>query len=147
MNSNRIKSIREENELTQKEIASMLNVSRTAYSLWEISKNIIPLTKLNDFSNKFDLSMDYIMGLNDSKDKKINHNNIDAKMIGKKIKQARKDLKLTQEKLAKIFNTTHSGISAYENGITLIPTLFFIELSRISNKSLDWFCDKEKEEK
>lgn len=31
MNSNRIKSIREENELTQKEIASMLNVSRTSF--------------------------------------------------------------------------------------------------------------------
>ena len=54
--------------------------------------------------------------------------------------QTRKKLKLTQEKLAKKFNTTHSAISAYENGITLIPTIFLIEFSKISNKSIDWFC-------
>lgn len=59
----KLKEIREENELTQKRMADILNVSRSAYSLWEINKNIIPLTKLNEISNIFNISIDYIVGL------------------------------------------------------------------------------------
>lgn len=51
-------------------------------------------------------------------------------------------MNLTQEKLASIFITTHSAISAYENGITLIPTIFLVEFAKISNVSLDYFCGK-----
>ena len=137
-----IKRIREEHDLTQREIADILGVKRAAYSLWEIGKNIIPLKNLNDLSNKFNISMDYIVGLTKEKNSNFNHIDIDTKKVGKKIKQARKDLKLTQEGLAKIFNTTHSAISAYENGVTIIPTLFLIELAKMSGKSMEELCCK-----
>lgn len=142
----RIKEIRLELELTQNEIANMLNVTRSAYSLWEIEKNIIPLTKLCKFSNTFKISLDYIVKLS-------NYNNFDndinlnKKEIGRKIKLIRKQKNLTQEKLAKMLNTTHSAISAYENGVTLIPTLFLLEICKITNKSMDWYCNKTKEVK
>ena len=140
MNFNNIKQLREENELTQKEMAEKLNTTRSAYSLWELGKNIIPLPKFLELSNRFKIRMDHICGLSTVKDIKCSHPNIDKKSIGKKLLQTRKKLKLTQEKIAKKFNTTHSAISAYENGITLIPTIFLIEFSKISNKSIDWFC-------
>lgn len=38
MNFDRIKYIREEKELTQSEMANILNVTRSAYSLWELKK-------------------------------------------------------------------------------------------------------------
>ena len=142
MNFEQIKRIREELDLTQKEIANMLNVTRSAYSLWEIGKNVIPLKKLNDFCNHFKLSLDYVVGLSDKNRKNLNYVEINPKELGKRIKLARKELNLTQEKIAEKFNTTHSAISAYENGVTLIPTLFLIELSKISNVSLDFFCGK-----
>jgi len=147
MNFDRIKLIREENELTQKQMAETLNVKRSAYSLWEINKNIIPLTKLNEFCNVFSLSMDYIAGLSDTKSYNLKYLELDIKEIGKRFKQARKELNLTQEKLAKKFNTTHSAISAYENGITMVPTIFLIEFAKISNKSLNWLCGKTDEQK
>lgn len=147
MNFERIRYIREEYELTQEEMANILNVKRSAYSLWEINKNIIPLIKLNDYCNKFQLSLDYISKLSDVKHKELNYCDLDINEIGKKLKLIRKEQKLTQEKLAKIFNTTHSAISAYENGVTIIPTIFLIEFARISNVSLDWFCGKTSERK
>lgn len=142
----RIKEIRLDLELTQSQMANILNVTRSAYSLWEIEKNIIPLTKLCEFSNTFKVSIDYIVKLSD-------YNNFDSdiilskKDIGRKIKLIRKQKNLTQEKLAKNLNTTHSAISAYENGITLIPTLFLLEICKITNKSMDWYCNKTKETK
>lgn len=142
MNFDKIKYIREENELTQKQMAEILGVTRSAYSLWEINKNVIPLTKLNQFCNIFSVSLDYMVDLSDIKKRKLDKKELNAKEIGKKVKQIRKELNFTQESLAKIFNTTHSAISAYENGNTLIPTIFLIEFSKISNISLDWFCGR-----
>ena len=48
----------------------------------------------------------------------------------------------TQEKLADKLNTTHSVISAYESGKTAVPTLFMIEIAKITKKSLNWFLNK-----
>lgn len=142
MNFERIKFIREEKELTQTQMAEILNMKRSAYSLWEINKNIIPLQKLNAFCNTFELSLDYVVGLSDLKTYDLKFTDLDIKEVGKNFKQVRKEQNFTQEKLAKIFNTTHSAISAYENGITLIPTIFLIEFAKISNISLNWFCGK-----
>lgn len=147
MNFDRIKYIREEYELTQKQMAAILNVTRSAYSLWELNKNVIPLTKLNDFSNKFSINLDYIVHNTNVKRKTLNFKEIDIIELGKRLKTIRKEMHLTQTKLAKKFNTTHSAISAYENGITLIPTLFLIEFSKISNISLDWFLGKTENKK
>jgi len=147
MNFDRIKLIREENELTQREISEILNIKRSAYSLWEINKNVIPLVKLNQFCNTFSLSLDYIVNLSNIKTRDLNYIDIDIKEVGKRLRQIRKELKITQEKLASKFNTTHSAISAYENGITMVPTIFLIEFAKISNKSLNWLCGKTDEQK
>lgn len=142
MNFDRIVAIRQNNELTQEEMAKILNVSRSAYSLWEINKNIIPLEKLNEFCNHFDVSMDYVVGITDSKVSTFNKIQLNKVDIGRRLKLTRKELKFTQEKLAQKFNTTHSAISAYENGVTMIPTIFIIEFAKISGKSLDWLCGR-----
>ena len=59
-----------------------------------------------------------------------------------KLKEARKSINYTQEKLASKLNTTHSVISAYESGKTTISTLFIIEIAKMTNKSLNWLLDK-----
>ena len=51
MNTDRIKDIRDELEITQNELSKMLSCTRSAYSLWEINKNTIPLYYLNKLSN------------------------------------------------------------------------------------------------
>ena len=92
MNFNNIKQLREENELTQKEMAEKLNTTRSAYSLWELGKNIIPLPKLLELSNMFKISMDYLCGLSTLKDIKYPHPTIDKKGIGKNQLQTTKKL-------------------------------------------------------
>jgi transcriptional regulator with XRE-family HTH domain len=144
MDMNRIKFLRDENELTQTEISNILGCSRSAYSLWEINKNVIPLYYLNKISNFFNVNIDYLTGLSENKFIEFRKNEINKKELGKKIKLARKEKHLSQETLAKKLNTTHSVISAYELGKTTVPTLFLIEISKITNKSLNWFLDKNK---
>lgn len=142
MNSERIKDIRFELEITQSDIANMLGCTRSAYSLWEINKNSIPLYYLNKLSNLLDINIDYLVNLSNLKYVEFKKNEIDKGDLGKKIRQARKEINYTQEKLALKLNTTHSVISAYESGKTAVPTLFMIEIAKITNKSLNWFLNK-----
>ena len=142
MITEKIKYLREELEITQNEIANKLDVTRSAYSLWELNKNVIPLNYLNKISNLYNVNIDYLAGLSNLKTTEFKKVEIDRKELGKRIRAARKSINYTQEMLASKLNTTHSVISAYENGKTKIPTLFLIEIARLTNKSLNWFLDK-----
>ena len=61
MNTEKIKYIRDELETTQDEISRMLGCTRSAYSLWEIIKNTIPLNYLNKLSNILNINIDYLV--------------------------------------------------------------------------------------
>ena len=62
---NRIRDLREDRDMSQKEIARMLGMSQTGYSKYETGENDIPtqiLIKLADFYNT---SVDYMLGRTD----------------------------------------------------------------------------------
>ena len=143
MSDFRIKEIREELEMTQSEVAEILECTRSAYSLWELDVNTIPLYYLNEFSNKFDINIDYLVKLSDKEKISFNKNDINRIDLGKNIRFARKTIKYSQEKLAGHLNTTHSVISAYESGKTAVPTLFLIEIAKLTKRSLNWFLNKQ----
>ena len=141
MNFERLYLLREEKELKQNELASILNVKQVNISNWENNKEIIPLNKLNAYSNYFNINLDYIAKLSDNKTstKKIN---LDKKTIGNNLKALRKEFNITQEELASLLNTSHSTISAYETGKTLILTAFAFQICQKYNVSLDWLVGK-----
>lgn len=144
LNTEKLKKLREELNITQEDISKVLGCTRTAYSLWEINKNTIPLYYLNKISNEYNINIDYLVDLSNNKYIKFNKTEIDKEKLGKKIKEARKSINYTQEKLASKLNTTHSVISAYESGKTTVSTLFIIEIAKITKKSLNWLLEKNK---
>ena len=138
-----IKFLREEDGISQKEIAKKLGVSRSTYSLWELEITIIPLPRLIELCKIYSCSLDYILGLN-QKEKKYKNmkKDIDYNLYPKRLKEIRKELGFTQAKLAKKMNTDNGVISRYENGKTLILTSFLIEYSKIFNISCDYLLGK-----
>lgn len=142
LNTDKIKNLRDELEITQEDISKVLGCTRTAYSLWKINKNTIPLYYLNKISNIYNINIDYLVDLSNNKHIKFNKVDIDRITLGKKIKEARKSINYTQEKLASKLNTTHSVISAYESGKSTVSTLFLIEIAKITKKSINWFLNK-----
>lgn len=57
----RIKSLREDNDLTQKQISKILNVSQVAYSYYELNKRSIPLELLCKLADFYNTSIDYLV--------------------------------------------------------------------------------------
>ena len=60
---NRIRDLREDKELTQKQIGQLLNMSQTGYNQYEIGKNDIPTQVLIKLANFYNTSIDYLLGL------------------------------------------------------------------------------------
>lgn len=143
LNAERIRNLREDADLTQEDFSIILGCKRSTYSLWELNKNTIPLYYLNEVSNYFGISTDYLTYLSDDKLINSRKTKINRVELGRRIRQARKSVKYTQVMLAEKLNTTHSVISAYESGKTSVPTLFMIEIARITKRTLDWFLGKE----
>ena len=61
----RIRDLREDHDLTQTQIAKVLNMSQTGYSQYEIGKNDIPTKVLIKLSEYYNTSVDYLLGLTD----------------------------------------------------------------------------------
>ena len=58
----KIKDLREDHDLSQKEVAKILNISQVAYSYYEIGKRNIPLDLLIKLADYYNVSLDYIVG-------------------------------------------------------------------------------------
>lgn len=58
----KIKDLREDNDLSQKEVAKILNISQVAYSYYEIGKRNIPLDLLIKLADYYNVTLDYIVG-------------------------------------------------------------------------------------
>ena len=57
----RIKDLREDKDLTQKQISQFLNISQVAYSYYEINKRSIPLEILSKLADFYNTSTDYLL--------------------------------------------------------------------------------------
>lgn len=64
---NRIRNLREDADLTQTQIAQMLNCSQVAYSYYELGKRDIPTEVLIKLADYYNTSTDYLLGRTDVK--------------------------------------------------------------------------------
>lgn len=60
---NRLRDLREDKDILQKDIAKILNTTQTNYSKYELEKIEIPNKVLIQLANFYNTSIDYILGL------------------------------------------------------------------------------------
>ena len=61
----RLKEFRAYNEIPQKEIAGILNISQQHYSMYENGKRILNAEQIIKICKKYDISANYLLGLSD----------------------------------------------------------------------------------
>ncbi len=61
----RIRDLREDRDLKQKEVADYLNCSQVCYSHYELGKRDIPTEVLIKLAKFYNTTTDYILGLTD----------------------------------------------------------------------------------
>lgn len=144
MKVKRLRETRENLDLKQIDLTDLFGVTYSTISGWETGKDTIPLKQLIKYANKYNYSLDYLLGLTDKnieyKDLKINLNTL-ATNLRKKRKQYGK----TQQQIADIINTSQSSYAHYENARYLMPLNFLYNLSKIySDISIDEMLGRKK---
>lgn len=63
----RIRDLREDHDLTQKQVSALLHCSQQVYSNYELGQRDIPTDILIGLARLYHVSTDYILGLSDEK--------------------------------------------------------------------------------
>lgn len=63
----RIRNLREDNDLTQQEVAVILETSQTMYARYERGANEMPIRHILKLAKYYDVSTDYLLGLTNKK--------------------------------------------------------------------------------
>lgn len=139
---NKLKEIREENEIKQKFLADMLKIRENAYSQYETEYVIIPIKHLNTICNYFDVSIDYIFEFTSTRKYQSLSTNIDKDLMRDRLKELRKKYNLTQKELANSINVAASTISDYERRAKVIATPFLYDICKNYHVSADYMLGK-----
>ena len=139
--SNRILELRTGNNLTQNDLAKILNISRSTYKDYELQISIIPIKHLLTLSNYFHVSIDYLLGLTSVKEYD-DMKEADKIVAGNRLKEFRRENKITQVKLATLLNTTFSSIAFNEKGRNFIATPFLYTICKKYSISADYLLSK-----
>ncbi|MEG2022213.1 MAG: helix-turn-helix transcriptional regulator [Oscillospiraceae bacterium] len=62
----RIRDLRQDRDLTQRELASIIGMSQTGYSKYETGENDVPTIILIALARFYETSVDFILGLTDN---------------------------------------------------------------------------------
>ena len=62
----RLRDLREDNDLTQKEVAAYLGIDQRTYSNYETEKRSMPMEQYRSLAIFYKTSVDYLVGLSDS---------------------------------------------------------------------------------
>lgn len=65
---NRLRDLREDADLTQRELAALLQMSQTGYSKYETGENDIPTRVLIRLAALYHTTTDYLLGISDRRD-------------------------------------------------------------------------------
>ncbi len=137
--------------MTQTELGYIFGVTKQTISGWENAKDTIPFNKLVKFSNLYGYSLDYISGFSRKNIKYNDKAKLNKKEIGKKLKEIRSILNLSQQKLSDECGISQTTYSGYETGrylinttTILIPTKFIYKIAKKINCSIDYIIIKKK---
>ncbi len=67
----RIRNLREDSDITQVQMSKILNCSQQVYSNYELGQRDIPTDILIKLSKYYNVSIDYLLGLTNKKERNI----------------------------------------------------------------------------
>ena len=129
----RLKDLREDHDLTQKEVAELIGKSRSGYSNYESGSCDIPMDILIFLAEYYCTSTDYILG-----ETQVTQRHTLCDRNKNRYKELRVKSSLNQTELAKRIGMSQIGYSKYETGRCGTPTIILIKLARIYNVSIDY---------
>lgn len=128
----RLKLLREEKGLTQKELADILKLSASSIAMYESGKRDPDTSTIKSLAVLFNCSTDFLLGLSNYRDVS-------------KLRMVRVESGLSQDEVAKNLGISRDTLSKYETG-ELEPNVdTLVKLANMYHVSLDYLVGKTNE--
>lgn len=150
----RLKELRQQTGLTQQALADDLGISKSSVNMYERAEREPGLDLLETIANVFGVSVDYLVGkstvgncIRELRTRKgltqEQLGEMDNIEIGKRIRQAREKLFLSQEDLGRPLGLNKSTIQRYESGkVQRIKLPILENIAKILNVNPSWIILK-----
>ncbi len=138
----KLEAIREDFGVTQRSMSKLLGLNIDVYGQYEREYYIMPLKHLIDVCDYFNISLDYVFSFTKKKSYKNINKIIDKNIVGQRLKEFRKEYKMSQKELANILNVVNTIISKYERGDFLIATHTLYTICKKYNISADYLLGR-----
>ena len=142
MYGEKLKVLRERNGITQEKLGEYIGVTKQAFHHFEKEYTIIPIKHLNSICTYFNVSLDYMFGFTNKKQYDNWKKDIDLNVVKNRLKEFRKENKLSQEKLAAFLNVAKGTIGNYESCRSFIATPFLYTICKKYKISADYLLGK-----
>lgn len=106
MLGDKIKNLREEQNMTQSTLAKLLNISPSTIGMWEQNRRSPDNESLKRIADFFGVSIDYLLD-------RVDYNNL----LGAMLKDKREELHLSLRDAAQLIGISHSYLSILEQGV------------------------------
>lgn len=126
----RIKELRNIRNLTQKELSKKANIAEITIRNYEANKYKPKIEQMRKLALALNVSVDSLMG-----DSVFQYDNTQKTIVGKRIKEKRKEQNITLEQLAKKLGYSLETIRSIEEGTTLISFHEIMEFAKILGTS------------
>lgn len=144
---NNLKKLRNSRELTQEDLALILNKKRSSYVNWEYGTVMIPLDIADKLSLFYNVKLSYILGIDNDKVNTDIINGIDYNLLLKNLARLKMENSHTFDDIARFLKCDKSTCNRYFNGNVIIPIDRLILLSELYEIDLDVLCGKMKQSK
>ena len=138
----RYKDLREDKDLEQKDIAAIIDVTREAYSKWELGIRDMPIKKCVELANFYETTIDYMVGLTNEKKYTKSNYQVDWNIIRNRLKELRKSKNLKQEEFSLQLGLKKRAYSNYENGTINPKTFKLTDIAKFYNISMDYLVGR-----
>ncbi len=112
----RIRKLRNENHLTQLELAKKLDVPYHYIHPYEYDQRVIPMAMIEALACALNTTTEYLLGQNEQTEDTCKPSSNQSLMIGEKIKALRKAHHMTAEALGVAIGKDRATVYRYENG-------------------------------
>lgn len=138
----RYEELRLDSEKKQGEIAEILSVKRNTYSKWENLINDMPLEKCNELANYYKTTLDYVLGLSNTREYIDTPLNIDWKLVSERLSELRHLKNLTERELSSKIGFAQTTYSYYEIGKRRPTTMKLLSIAQYYNVSIDYIVGR-----
>lgn len=140
----RVREVREDFDMSQKQAAAILKISPQQYQLYESGKREMPMHLFIKLADYYEVSIDYLAGIDKNDYNEYLTKQKEISFYYQKIRDIREDNDMNQQQVADILGITRQQYQLYESGRREMPMHHFITLAEHYGVTIDYLVGRDK---